>query len=563
MAALAQAAMPDPAPKLLGVAPPSWGLPAAAPTKVMKMAATIARYRVEPPGMASGKFATTGNGGILSAPTRGAAISNAIVPYQAPQNRGYAGGNGQSNGGYGNGGGFNSNYNGGQRYSRNWNGGYRERDNDDRFNKIYGLLAEQADEREQRKRETAQLASLEQEKKRLQEEAPKRVEEKKERELQEARLGQIVRSSMKVVCESALGRKVDLPGEEETEVGKLRRELEDLKSRCGTTASSSTSSLSLDTLRKEKEALLEAHNQSTEESRLRREIDELKMKINGPPADKGSDEGLALKLQVAELNGFRKALEEKNSELPALKAENQHLRAEFKDLRDEIVSIRQDGKRSSSGVVETSPPEAPLRGKPCAETQPQAQPQSQSQLLVGTSAMYTPKDLSALQKEYKDALAAKEMALREAEACKERMAQMGASKYRLSTRKMAVRRSTPRNLKTSMNAVHVDSDEDKEDEQPKASGEDQPVTDVARELEEAMMNRFRDKRQKELRTGKKADLEKCCQDEGISYIELDQAKMDVAEIRARQDYDDWLRTRKGNGEEEDNNQGYATSAEEI
>ncbi|GBG70997.1 hypothetical protein CBR_g8296 [Chara braunii] len=49
MAGLAQAGeatMPESASKLLGVALPSWGLPAAAPTKVMKMAATIARYHM-------------------------------------------------------------------------------------------------------------------------------------------------------------------------------------------------------------------------------------------------------------------------------------------------------------------------------------------------------------------------------------------------------------------------------------------------------------------------------------------------------------------------------------
>ncbi|GBG74373.1 hypothetical protein CBR_g18784 [Chara braunii] len=174
-------------------------------------------------GDASSSSSTDGSG-LLPMPAQVAGTSNAIVPYQAPHNRSYVGGNGQSNGGYNTGNYRNVGSSNDQRYSRNWNGGYGDRDNDDRFNRIYGLLAEQAEERQQRKREASELVSLEEDKKRLQVEEMNRCEEK-ERELQEARLGHIVRSSMKVVCESALGRKVDLPGDEESEVSKLRKEL--------------------------------------------------------------------------------------------------------------------------------------------------------------------------------------------------------------------------------------------------------------------------------------------------------------------------------------------------
>ncbi|GBG91535.1 hypothetical protein CBR_g52569 [Chara braunii] len=405
-----------------------------------------------------------------------------------------------------------------------------------------------AEEREQRKRETAQLASLEEEKKRNLAEEAKRAEEKKARESQEARLGHIVRSSMKVVCESALGRKVDLPGDEESEVSKLRKELDELKSKCGGNVASSSSS-SLEVLRKEKEALLKVHDQSSEEQRLRKEIEDLKAKINGHQPDKSQDEVLTLKLQVAELERFRKALEEKSSEVATLKAKNLHLHGEFKELREEISTMREGCNRAATGVVETSPVEAPSRGKVRIDDQPQA--------------MYTPKDLEALQKAYKNALVAKEMALREAEACKEKMARMGATKYRLSTRKTASRRTTPRNLKTTMNFVDVASDEEKEEGEPKEADNERPLADVAHELEVAMMAKFRDKRLKELRTGKKADLEKNCLDEGISYIKLDHAKADVAEIKAQQDFDEWLLEKKANGEEDEAPLDYATSTEDI
>ncbi|GBG69898.1 hypothetical protein CBR_g4726 [Chara braunii] len=407
---------------------------------------------------------------------------------------------------------------------------------------ISGLLHEQAEEREQRKREAAKLSALEEEKKRLQAEEEKRVEARKERELLEAKLGQIVRSSMKVVCESALGRKVDLPGDEESEVSKLRKELDELKTRCtGGTSSSSN----LESLRQEKEALQRAQGQGSEEQRLRREIEDLRVKASGVQQEK-SDDLVALRMQVAELSGFRKSLDEKNAELISLKAENAHIRNEFKDLRDEVVCLRNEGKRGSVVITEKSPPEEPSRGR-----------------TKTSEAMYTPKDLEDLHKAYKEALVQKELALREAEALKERMARMGASKYRQSVRKSVFRKTTPRRLKTVLNAVEIEFDGKKEvQDDGMAKEKGRTVGDVAHDLEEEMIKRFRERRMKDVRAGKKADLEKMCEEEEISYIKLDQAKADIVEIRVRRDYDEWLKTKEIH-DDEDQHHDYATSTEEI
>ncbi|GBG91810.1 hypothetical protein CBR_g53699 [Chara braunii] len=407
-----------------------------------------------------------------------------------------------------------------------------------------GLLHEQAEEREQHKREAARVLALEEEKKRLQADEEKRAKIRKERELQEAKLGQIVRSSMKVICESALGRKVNLPGDEESEVSKLRKELDDMKTRC---AGSSTSS-SLESLRQEKEALQRAQDQGSGEQRLRREIEDLKAKAGGVQEEK-NDDLVALQMQVAELSGFRKTLDERNVELTSLKAENAHIRNEFKDLRDEVVHLRNEGKRGSTAVTEKSPPEEPSRGK------------------VKTSeAMYTPKDLEGLHKAYKEALVQKELALCEAEALKERMARMRASKYRQSVRKTGCRKATPRSLKTALNVVEIESDGEKEVQDDVVAMErGHTIGDVARDLEEEMHKKFRERRMKEVRAEKKAELEKMCVDEEISYIKLDQAKTDIVKIRARRDYDEWLKTKEilDDDHHHHHHHDYATSTEEI
>ncbi|GBG67700.1 hypothetical protein CBR_g828 [Chara braunii] len=484
----------------------------------------------------SGGPSWSGSNGILAVLGQGVSTSNAIVPYQGPQGRNY-GGNGESlndGGSFNNGGGYNrgSYNNNGQRYSRPWTGGNKDWDREyDR------------DEREQRTRENAKLLVLEEEKKKLQAEEEKRVQATKDREQQEARLGRIVRTSVKAVCESALGRKVDIPEDDDNEVAKLRKELEELRAKSQDNSSESH----LEALRKEKDALLK-RNQESDEERLRKEIAELKSrKEQDKPACEGKDVIMVLQLQIKELGVFRSALKEKNAEVSALKSENKHLRKDVSELREEFVNIK--GKWAVEEVTGNSPLEEPARGKQRADPSP--------------TAMYTPKDLEALQKAYKAALQSKEMALKEAKMLKERMTRMGASRIRISTHRTTARKTMPRNLRTSFQAVDVGSDDDRGDK----GGDNRKArtsVDVAHNLKVAKMAGFCETRLKEIRQAKKADMETACVDEGITYIKLDQAKADVAEIRASCDYADsiWLKERE-KGQDDDQDQHYATSTEEV
>ncbi|GBG92554.1 hypothetical protein CBR_g55948 [Chara braunii] len=424
---------------------------------------------------------------------------------------------------------------------------------------MYNLLSEQVKEREKKKLGDAKLVSLEEEKKKLQMEEERRFQANKDRELQEARLGKIVRTSVKEVCESALGRKVEIPEDDDNEVIKLRKELEEIR----TKSLGDSKEARVEALRKEKEALLKK-NQESEEDRLRKDIADLRRNQEGGEEDRlrkeiaelkgeagqgkanegGQDAIIALQLQIKELSAFRTTLEEKNVELCTLKSENTHLKKDVNDLRDEFLTLR--NKRTVGAVIESSPPEEPAKGKKRA--------------VASTTAMYTPKDLEALQKAYKAALQGKEMAMKEADMLKERMAKMGASRIRLSARKSAFKKMTPRNLKTSFHAVEVESDDEKGKEGD--AGRARSTEEVTKDLEVAKMTGFRDCRLKELRQAKKADMEAACTDEGISYIKLDQAKADVAEIRASQDFTGWLKE-KDKQEEDDQQQHYATSTEEV
>ncbi|GBG80512.1 hypothetical protein CBR_g30973 [Chara braunii] len=352
-------------------------------------------------------------------------------------------------------GGYNGGYNNGQKQSRNWSarsGG--DSFQNDRVGKIYDLLSEQAEEREERKREATRFASFEDAKKRLYDEEERRAAEKRDGKQQEIRLGQI---------------------------------------------------------------------------------------------DK--DRILALQLQIDELSGIRKALEDKSTEVVTLRKENSHLRMEFKDLKDKFVSLRNGGKRTVVEVVKNSPPEAPSRGKQKNEAQ--------------ANAMYTPKDMDGLYKSYKEALAGKEMSLRQAECLKERMAKAGASRIRPSLRKpVAVKRTTSRNLKTTLDSVDVDSDDEKKgEENGHKEGKTGEIVDATHELEKSKLQNFRETRMKELRTGKKHDLEELCKEEGISYIKLDQAKAGIADIGARHNFDEWIKSKSTQDDQDDPDLQYSTSVE--
>ncbi|GBG79256.1 hypothetical protein CBR_g29307 [Chara braunii] len=221
-------------------------------------------------------------------------------------------------------------------------------------------------------------------------------------------------------------------------------------------------------------------------------------------------------------DAFRATLEEKNAEVSMLKSENQHLKRDVAGLREDFLALQ--GKRGLGVITENSPPEEPAKGKARADP--------------STTAMYTPKDLSALHKAYKEALAGKEVALKEAQMLKDRMARMGASRIRLSARRQSSKKTTPRNLRTCFEEVEEIPDDDVAD---KTQGEERRLeregTTAARDLEVAKLAAFRDIRLKELRQAKKSDMEEACAKEGITYVKLDQARGDIAEIRASRDYD--------------------------
>ncbi|GBG88113.1 hypothetical protein CBR_g46602 [Chara braunii] len=307
---------------------------------------------------------------------------------------------------------------------------------------------------------------------------------------------------------------VDIPEDEDGEVVKLRKELEVLKPQ----VAGGTNESRIEVL---KETLHKKTGQESEEERLRQEIGELKSR-----QEKGKekldtrkeDEVLAMQLQIKELSMIRSELEEKNVELASLKVENSHLRKELRDLREEVLTR---GKRIVGVVTESSPLEEPAKGKQKAD--------------LNSTTMYTDKDLEALQKNCKQFLVAKDTALKEAE-----MAKMGAFWIWLTARKTSMRKTIPRNLKTTFQAVEVGPDDNEEEEGQElwaTKGNTQSIVEVAHDLGEAKMNRFRELGLKETRQSKKADMEVACDEKGITFIKLEQAKMDVFEIRVRRDYD--------------------------
>ncbi|GBG83653.1 hypothetical protein CBR_g37455 [Chara braunii] len=460
-----------------------------------------------------------------------ASMSNAIVPYQATQNT-VINNAGANIGGLND---FRGNQDG-QRYSKPYSGNYRYQDRDDRFDKIYGLLSEQAEERQQKKQEAAKLELLEAKKKRLQIEEEKNAQARKEKELQEARLGKIVTSSIKTVCESVLGKKVDLADEDETRTR-----------------------LILDALRREKEALQKADAMSNEEVVLRKEIEMLKARndINqsamASSENSRSDEIAALRLQIQELEAVRTALQDRSSELGVLRAENSSLK-DFQDLRGEIAHLKNscNNKRASDAIAEKSPPVEPDKAR-------------QRMVPIG-DAVYTPKDLESLQKAYKKAQEGEDMANKEIQALKERVARMGAqllTKQRATGRRSAVRRTTPRNLRPTLSAIHIDDDDSGKEGNAKAT---QETHEVAGKAEDTQLrnSKFQEEERRAVRQAKKADMRKMCDDEGITYIKLDQSKADVAENRARRRFADWLKDQGLQDEDHDEqDQAYATSSEDV
>ncbi|GBG86609.1 hypothetical protein CBR_g41673 [Chara braunii] len=194
------------------------------------------------------------------------------------------------------------------------------------------------------------------------------------------------------------GSMVDIPDDDESEISRVRRELEELKARCAGEKAES----SLEALRREKDALQRAQSKSSEEENLRKEIEMLKARNEkGRFADavseiSRSDEIAALRLQIHELEGVRAALEARGNELGNLKSENAALKKDFQALKGEISEIKNaNNKRASDIVTEKSPPAEPDMGK--------------QRMAPIDEAVYTPKDLKALHKAFKKAQAGEEM----------------------------------------------------------------------------------------------------------------------------------------------------------
>ncbi|GBG59862.1 hypothetical protein CBR_g66669 [Chara braunii] len=267
---------------------------------------------------------------------------------------------------------------------------------------------------------------------------------------------------------------------------------------------------------------------NNEEQVLRKDIEMLKARneINksttASSENSRNDEIVALRLQIQELEGVRTALQDRSIELGALRAENSYLKKDFQDLRGEIAHLRNacNNKRASDAIIEKSPPVEPDNGK-------------QRMVLIG-DAVYTLKDLKALQKAYKKAQENEDMANKEVQALKERVARMGAqllTKQRVTGRRSTVRRTTPRNLRTTLNAIQVEDDDSGKEGDAMAAHKSH---DEAEKAENAQLRRA-------VRQAKKADMHILCDAEGITYIKFDQSKADEDEIRARRRFADWLK----------------------
>ncbi|GBG82256.1 hypothetical protein CBR_g34539 [Chara braunii] len=492
--------------------------------------------------LVAGNNGASSSDGLLPAPD--ASTSTAIVPYQGGANQ-QSGGQVSGNYSYGRGSYYLQGY---QRYSKSWNGQYRDRDNE-KFEKLYGLLHEQVEERDAKKKEAMLTQKAEKDK-------AKSSAEQKEKEKHELAMAHLVRENIKIICEKALGKKVDLPEDGESEVAQLRRELEALKARSLEPAKESE----LERLKKEREILLTQQ----EEERLRKEVDDLRkggkqIASSGSSNKKEQQEIADLKKQIGDLKVIQFALEEKNNEVAILREENSHLRKEFRDLKDEVCAARLS-KRPSDAVTERSPPEEPATGK--------------AKVTNSSTAMYTPKDMETLRKAYKDALVSKQWAQEEVRMLKERYATKSAARIR---RMPTVRKTTPRNLKKSLKKVATEEiatdkeDSEQEEEEGEALTRKGPSTEQTNKQASYRYRKVLAAKNKELKPLKKADVMPLCDQAGISYITLTQAKTDLAEIQTRIELgimeDPNLATQKGDQPQEvsddEAEDQYATSTEDA
>ncbi|GBG76724.1 hypothetical protein CBR_g22942 [Chara braunii] len=159
------------------------------------------------------------NDGLLSTP-------NAIVPYRPPaanggQNKGSRhnsnhgtnqGNKGYNNQGYDNG--YNQGYSNNygrtgyqQRPRNNWWTDNREREKNERFDKVWGWFSEEMENKDKERRAKEEKLEEEEEKRKVQAAEEERAKAKKERKEFERSLERMVKDNMKEVCQEVLGKK--------------------------------------------------------------------------------------------------------------------------------------------------------------------------------------------------------------------------------------------------------------------------------------------------------------------------------------------------------------------
>ncbi|GBG86400.1 hypothetical protein CBR_g41396 [Chara braunii] len=144
--------------------------------------------------------------------------SNAIVPYRAPaanegqreesrsgSNQGYGNYNNQGYGGNNNQGYNRSGYQ--PRSRNNWWTENREREKNEKFDKVWGWYSDEMETKEKEKREREQKLKEEEEKKKALQAEEELEKKRKEREEFEKSIGKMVKDNMKDVCEQVTGKK--------------------------------------------------------------------------------------------------------------------------------------------------------------------------------------------------------------------------------------------------------------------------------------------------------------------------------------------------------------------
>ncbi|GBG65065.1 hypothetical protein CBR_g49137 [Chara braunii] len=342
------------------------------------------------------------NDGLLPAP-------NALVPYKPPQangeqndggrynqgaNHGYRGQHGQ---GYGNNQAHGNNfYRGGyqQRPRNNWWGENRERETDDRLEKVWGWYSEEMEAKDKERRAKEEKLKEEEEKKRIQAIEDERAKAKREREEFEQSIGKMVRESMKEVCGAVIGKKA---------------------------TTSQVFTTTIDVVDKSDEVRQVDEQRKQQQEHWRREDSAAREQME----KQRRDELEKLRQENGDL--VRIALGRASRELDSIKADNEALVHDFLALKSEVEILKWSNKRTSEAVTEKSPPTEPAKGK--------SRQQEGSQ---------TPADWAKLAEAYRKIGDEKDMAEREVSTLKERINRIKIVIPSSIKRKVSLRRRSPK-----------------------------------------------------------------------------------------------------------------------